>query len=67
MLQALKNKKEESVFDLIDGQQRFTTLWLLSIELGNDLTPFTHIEKELRLKFSIRKEARSTCYRVFEK
>jgi uncharacterized protein with ParB-like and HNH nuclease domain len=53
-----KNKKEESVFDLIDGQQRFTTLWLLSIELGNDLTPFTHIEKQLRLKFSIRKEAK---------
>lgn len=54
----VKNKKEESVFDLIDGQQRFTTLWLLSIELGNDLTPFTHLEDKLRLKFSIRKEAR---------
>jgi len=53
----VKNKKEAAQFDLIDGQQRFTTLWLLSIELENELLPFTHINEKLRLRFSIRKEA----------
>lgn len=44
--------------DLIDGQQRFTTLWLISSVLGNDLTQFTTIEinntKKSRLSFAVR-------------
>lgn len=48
----------QSKYDLIDGQQRFTTLWLLSYELKNELTAFAYatINKEnvTRLSFAIR-------------
>ena len=47
----------QSQYDLIDGQQRFTTLWLLSYELKNELEAFaySHIDKSYikRLSFSI--------------
>lgn len=50
--------KNQSKYDLIDGQQRFTTLWLLSYELKNELEAFTyaHGDKtcEKRLSFAIR-------------
>lgn len=45
-------------FDLIDGQQRFTTLWLLSYELKEELEQFVYsiegLEKKKRLSFAIR-------------
>ncbi|MGI6446025.1 MAG: DUF262 domain-containing protein [Candidatus Ozemobacteraceae bacterium] len=45
-------------YDLIDGQQRFTTLWLLCYELKNELEAFAyaHIDKVYvkRLSFAIR-------------
>lgn len=45
-------------YDLIDGQQRFTTLWLLSYELKNELEAFAYaqINKSYlkRLSFAIR-------------
>lgn len=48
----------ENKFDLIDGQQRFTTLWLLSYELKNELEAFAyvHIDQAYvkRLSFAIR-------------
>lgn len=48
----------QSKYDLIDGQQRFTTLWLLSYELKNELEAFAyaHINKVYvkRLSFAIR-------------
>ncbi|MCC5816120.1 MAG: DUF262 domain-containing protein [Leptospira sp.] len=48
----------QSKYDLIDGQQRFTTLWLLSYELKNELEAFAyaHIKKKYvnRLSFAIR-------------
>lgn len=53
------------VYDLIDGQQRFTTLWILCLYLANrnkhkqdyaDLIKFCKIEDEPRLSFSIRKQ-----------
>jgi uncharacterized protein with ParB-like and HNH nuclease domain len=50
---------DENVYDLIDGQQRFTTLWLISLELNNCLINFTTVNKELRLMFSIREEAKA--------
>jgi hypothetical protein len=50
----VKNILKPNLYDLVDGQQRFTTLWLLSNELGRDLQPFTHINGNLRLQFSIR-------------
>ncbi|QNM84584.1 DUF262 domain-containing protein [Polaribacter pectinis] len=47
-------KNPNGNFDLVDGQQRFTTLWLLSNELKNILSSFTKKGEELRLHFSIR-------------
>lgn len=48
--------KENDFFDLIDGQQRSTTLWLLSKVLGYDLNDYAFVNKnKLRLNFSIRK------------
>lgn len=50
----VNNEQSEKLYDLVDGQQRFTTLWLLSNELGESLEPFTYKDNELRLKFAIR-------------
>lgn len=55
----VKQENNENIFDLIDGQQRFTTLWLISLELSNSLKNFTTVNNELRLKFSIREEAKN--------
>lgn len=51
-------------YDLVDGQQRFTTLWLLSLLFNdNSLGNFTAIDQNnkehLRLTFSIREEVSS--------
>ena len=43
-------------FDLIDGQQRFTTLWLLCLTLGLELSGFLEVEEKSRLTFSIRED-----------
>lgn len=44
--------------DLIDGQQRFTTLWLISKILGYDLLHFKHVTlnkiQKSRMSFSVR-------------
>lgn len=50
----VENTLKPNLFDLVDGQQRFTTLWLLSNELGRALSLFTYNGKNLRLQFSIR-------------
>ena len=53
--ETLENGK---LYDLIDGQQRFTTLWMLSIVLGGALKPFIErFEKDKnrhRVTFAIR-------------
>ncbi|MEZ0128495.1 DUF262 domain-containing protein [Flavobacterium sp. LBUM151] len=50
-------KNDELIYDLIDGQQRNTTLWLLSNVLGNDLDRFAFVnDDKMRLNFSIRKK-----------
>ena len=50
----------EKVLDLIDGQQRFTTLWLASLQWGGGLNDFCFKEvdnaKKHRIGFSIRPE-----------
>ena len=48
------------VYDLIDGQQRFTTLWMISLVLQNSLSPFIE-RKEVnknrhRVHFAIRED-----------
>jgi len=50
-------KNEENSYDLIDGQQRNTTLWLISNVLGNELDKFAFLDdKKMRLSFSIREK-----------
>jgi len=48
------------VYDLIDGQQRFTTLWMIAIVFGGDLNPFIErVEKDKnrhRVTFAIRED-----------
>jgi len=59
----VKHEKLKNTFDLVDGQQRFTTLWLIALELKGVLEGFTVVNEGLRLGFSIREDA--TIY--FEK
>ncbi|WP_394144743.1 DUF262 domain-containing protein [Vibrio atypicus] len=50
--------KQGQTFDLIDGQQRFTTLWLISVVLKNSLIDYIQGDTELgkipRISFAIR-------------
>lgn len=56
----VKNALKQNLYDLVDGQQRFTTLWLLSNELKRDLLSFTYNGKNLRLQFSIRENVQNS-------
>lgn len=58
----VKSQYHDNCYDLVDGQQRFTTLWLMANELQGELLSFTKIGADLRLKFAIRKEV----YNYFE-
>jgi len=51
----VKHNTLVNCFDLVDGQQRFTTLWLLANELGSGIQHFTRCSEGLRLNFSIRR------------
>ena len=64
-------KEEESVAELIDGQQRFTTLWLIAFVINNlsqdsSLTSFLKKEGNLRLSFEIRKEVEEFLISLLE-
>lgn len=60
------NPKTENLFEVIDGQQRFTTFWLISfcfkkIGINSDLSNYLEIvydksQKDIRFDFDIRKE-----------
>lgn len=50
----VKNKWNNELFDLVDGQQRFTTLWLMAYELGDLLLGFRNKGNEQRIQFAIR-------------
>ncbi|TYR73452.1 DUF262 domain-containing protein [Rossellomorea vietnamensis] len=58
----VENQKTEDVkvYDLIDGQQRFTTLWMIAIVFSNELAPFISIAENNRTRnrihFAIREE-----------
>ncbi|MEH7883785.1 DUF262 domain-containing HNH endonuclease family protein [Bacillus sp. JJ1609] len=43
-----------NVYDLIDGQQRFTTLWMMAIVFRDALEPFVGDSRTLRIHFAIR-------------
>jgi len=60
-ISAVSTREEDNVAELIDGQQRFTTLWLISfvinkIQPDSELSKFLKNEKKLRLGFEIRQE-----------
>ncbi|MFC0513514.1 DUF262 domain-containing protein [Mucilaginibacter angelicae] len=44
----------DSLLDLVDGQQRFTTIWLIAMYLGGQLAPFTGNNEQARIYFEIR-------------
>lgn len=46
-------------FDLIDGQQRFTTLWMFSIVYKEAMESFIYKNGDFRLNFSIRDEVKN--------
>lgn len=60
------NTKTENLFEVIDGQQRFTTFWLISfcfrrLKVDSDITTYLEIDynsndKDIRFDFDIRKE-----------
>ncbi len=54
----VKTRFGTNTYDLIDGQQRFTTLWLISLILGLDLSEFTKVNKRSRLSFAIREDVK---------
>jgi hypothetical protein len=60
-LGAIMVSKNNDKFDLIDGQQRFTTLWLISKVLGYKLEDFIHEKSRAnaipRISFSVREFA----------
>lgn len=48
-----------AVFDLVDGQQRFTTLWLLGLELGGEMSGFIKNKTgSIMLNFAIRQDVK---------
>lgn len=60
----LTSEHPEHMYELIDGQQRITMLWLLAMAfrlLGEDtkITSFLKREDELRIDFAIRKQLKS--------
>jgi len=48
--------ENRKVYDLIDGQQRFTTLWMISIVFAGALKSFIKYEGENRVNFAIRED-----------
>ena len=65
------NRLEDTrYFDLIDGQQRFTTLWLISVVLKEYLIAYTQVDTKLgkrqRISFSIRPQVSKFFEKVYE-
>jgi hypothetical protein len=63
-----ENGESEYLFDLIDGQQRFTTLWLISVVLGEKLHDYKQVQTEQgirpRIGFAIRPQVTEFFQRV---
>jgi len=62
----------KKIFQLIDGQQRFTTIWLLAVAfkimcVNSKIEGFLKIEDELRIDFAIRKQIKSYMLSLLEK
>jgi uncharacterized protein with ParB-like and HNH nuclease domain len=62
----------ESAKELIDGQQRFTTLWLIAasfkiLQKDADIENFLKVNDELRLDFAIRKQIKLYFEELYNK
>jgi uncharacterized protein with ParB-like and HNH nuclease domain len=69
-----KPENDKEVYQLIDGQQRFTTLWLIAVafkmlekETKSDIKNFLKVDDELRIDFAIRKQIKSYLLALMEK
>jgi hypothetical protein len=64
----VENETLESgkVYDLIDGQQRFTTLWMLSIVLGGALRPFIERKEKDKNRHRVTFAIRDDIYLFFK-
>jgi hypothetical protein len=69
----LLKEQKQNLFQLIDGQQRFTTLWLIAVAFkilnkNSDFDKsFLKVGDELRLDFAIRKQIKSYLLSLMEK
>lgn len=67
---AVNGSEDMRYFDLIDGQQRFTTLWLISVVLKEHLAAYIQADtkkgKRLRISFSIRPQVTKFFEKVCE-
>lgn len=54
------------VYDLIDGQQRFTTLWMISLVLQNSLTPFIERKEVDKNRHRVHFAIRDDIYQYFK-
>jgi uncharacterized protein with ParB-like and HNH nuclease domain len=64
------NTKE--IYQLVDGQQRFTTLWLIAVAFkilksNSDIEKFLKVGDDLRLDFAIRKQIKAYLLTLIEK
>jgi len=67
-----KKSGDKTIFDLVDGQQRFTTLWLIAVafkmlQITSDIEKFLKVGDELRIDFAIRKQIKSYMLSLLEK
>jgi uncharacterized protein with ParB-like and HNH nuclease domain len=63
---------DKVLYQLIDGQQRFTTLWLVAsafkmLDSQSQITNFLKVGDELRLDFAIRKQIKAYLLSLLEK
>ena len=54
------NQKEQSIYEVIDGQQRLTTLYLLKLYLLNNSNKEVHIYNKTPLQFEAREKYHNT-------
>lgn len=62
---------ETAVYELLDGQQRFTTLWLIAVAFSKmgcntDLNRFLRYHQNLRIRFSIRNQVEDYFHRLLD-
>lgn len=71
-----ESNSDKRVYELIDGQQRFTTMWLLSIYLQNELKDYAFPKEKnkqnengrppLRIEFDIRDQVSDFMHEIVE-